>query len=202
VRSAEAGIYQAGIVKVSAFELRALELDALQESAGGIYAHQRNVVRIQFLESFDPAAAAALALRRVDELPRRVVFLLLAVARLREIEDHREQHGENAQVLQDFQQGPSAQIIGGPLPAPFQRAEGQRDGHAILFVLGPGMRPRFCSMMRRETAAMSARACSKLRSGLMRAMARRPWLHPISTIMTATSSESSTPSTVNMESHH
>jgi len=138
----QVGVAQVGRFQAGAEQICALEVDALQEGAAGVHTHQRNMVQIQFLESFDPAAAAALALGRVDDLPRLVVFLLLTVAGLREVEYHREHHGENAQVFQDFQQGPPAQIIGGPLQAPFERAEGQCDGNAILFVLRPGVRPR------------------------------------------------------------
>ena len=48
---------------------------------------------VQFLEGLDAAAAASLTLRRVDHLPRLVVFLFLTIAHFGEIEDNGEQHG-------------------------------------------------------------------------------------------------------------
>ncbi len=66
-------------VKVGAYETCPGQTDPLQKSAGNINAYQGHTVAVQFLQGFDSAAATALALRGVDDLPGLVVLLLQPV---------------------------------------------------------------------------------------------------------------------------
>src|SRR5208337_2902341 len=108
--------------------MRPGQANPLQKRTGNVDSHQRYAVVIQFLQSFDPAATAALALRGVDDLPGLVVLLLQTVARLAEIEDHRHQDREATQVFENFQERPAAQHESDPLEYPVDRQEWNQPG--------------------------------------------------------------------------
>ena len=57
-----------------------MQVETLEERGSYIDTNQRNFIRVQFLERFDPSSTTALALRRVDHLPSLVVALFHPVA--------------------------------------------------------------------------------------------------------------------------
>src|ERR1700749_1737041 len=100
------------------------EVNALQKCGRSINTDKRHFVGIQFLERFDATAAATLALRRVDDLPRLVVTLFDAIARFAEVEDDADEHGEAAEVFEHFKKAPAAEPVGCPLQHPLDTPEG------------------------------------------------------------------------------
>ena len=93
-------------------------MKSLQEGGGDVDAGERDVVGIEFLESFDAAAAATLALGGVDDLPRLIVALLNSVAGFGEPEDDADEDGKAAEVFENLEEAPVAEEEGEPLPAP------------------------------------------------------------------------------------
>src|SRR5271166_2224412 len=108
--------------------MRPGQANPLQKRAGNVDSHQRYAVVIQFLQSFDPAATAALALRGVDDLPGLVMLLLQTVARLAEVKDHRHQDRKATQVFENLQERPAAQTESGPLEYPIDRQQRYQPG--------------------------------------------------------------------------
>src|SRR5215510_13303929 len=103
--------------------MRVWQLNTLEKCAGNIHADQRNTISIQFLQGFNSPSTAAFSLRCIDHLPRLVVFLLQPVARVMEIENHRNQDGETPQIFQDLQKSPIAEKESDPLEWPFNDKE-------------------------------------------------------------------------------
>src|SRR5258708_8152932 len=110
VRSAEIGTHQTGTLK----------MDALKKCAGDIHADKRNAIGVEFLKCFHAAAAAAFPLRRVDNLPGLIVFLLEPVAGFRKIENNGDKDAEAAQIFKDFEKRPVAENVGDPFPEPLE----------------------------------------------------------------------------------
>src|SRR6266436_689817 len=110
VRAAEIGTHQTGTLK----------MDALKKCAGDIHADKRNTIGVEFLKCFHAAAAAAFPLRRVDNLPGLIVFLLKPVAGFRKIENNGDKDAEAAQIFKDFEKRPVAENVGDPFPEPLE----------------------------------------------------------------------------------
>ena len=125
---AQGAAAQIGGAEVGAEKICVFEMDTLQKCGGSINAHEGNFVGVQFLKRLDAAAAAAFALRSVDDLPGLVVALLDAITGFAEAEDDADEDGEAAEVFEDFKETPAAEAVGGPLQYPLDTPQGKKPG--------------------------------------------------------------------------
>ena|SRR6516164_10750175 len=77
-------------------------------------------------------------LSRVDDLPGLIVLLFETVAGFAEIENHRDQHRETAEVLENFQKGPAAKGVGKPGKRPLEGEKGTEPSGFARGVTSPG----------------------------------------------------------------
>ncbi len=106
IRRGEMGVFQVcareiGTAQVGGFDLAAgqigtLKFDARKVCAVCIDANQRDMVTVQFLQSGDATAVAALALGGIDDLPSLVVAQLATVPGTVEVEDNGDEDGKVA----------------------------------------------------------------------------------------------------------
>jgi hypothetical protein len=78
----QVAVVEVGRREIGAEQIRAPQLNALQECAVPVYSDERYPIQVQFLEGFDPAAASAFTLGGIDHLPGLIVLLLFSVASL------------------------------------------------------------------------------------------------------------------------
>ena len=132
-------VAKVGGAKRGAHEIGVGETHSLEKCGRDVDAREGDVVGVEFLESFDAAAAAALALGGVDDLPCLVMALLDTVAGLNEPEDDADQDGETAEVFEDFEEAPVAEEPCKPFPCPVDGYEGDKPAVAGAgSALGPG----------------------------------------------------------------
>lgn len=100
-----------------------LQIKILQKRAGHVDADQRNAIVVEFLKRLDAPSAAAFSLRRVDDLPRLIVFLLETVAGFGKVEDDGNEHAKAFEIFKNVEKGPPAQRKGDPCENPLERPE-------------------------------------------------------------------------------